>query len=348
MTRPLPLRVVSLASLALVAPLACSGGGGGAGSSGEVVIYCSLDQVYSEPILRDFEKETGIRVRANYDLEAQKTVGLVNRILAERQNPQCDVYWNNEAMLTLLLEEKGALEPYVSKNAESIPAEFKDPGGLWTGLAARARVLLVNTGKMPVEKAPKSIRDVLRAEYRGDFAIARPLFGTTLTHASALFPAWGDESASKFFEVLKKNGAVVCEGNAQVMRIVAAGDVACGLTDTDDANVAKSEGKPVEIVYLDQEPGGLGTLVIPNTVMLLKDAPNLENGRKLVDYILSPGVEEKLAMSRSVQMPLHPDVPVPASVKTVAEILPMKIDWKAAARKKEKAVEVLTELFLGN
>ena len=65
-----------------------------------VVIYASQDQVYAEPILKEFEKQTGIKARAVYDSEAVKTVGLANRLLAERSNPQCDVFWNNEELRT--------------------------------------------------------------------------------------------------------------------------------------------------------------------------------------------------------------------------------------------------------
>src|SRR6266404_3928710 len=66
----------------------------------EVVAYCAQDQVYAEPIFHDFEAETGISVRPVYDNEAVKTVGLANRLLAERRHPQCDVFWGNEEMRT--------------------------------------------------------------------------------------------------------------------------------------------------------------------------------------------------------------------------------------------------------
>ena len=68
--------------------------------SGIVVIYAAQDQVYAEPILRDFETQTGIKVRAIYDSEATKTVAIANRLLAERSHPQCDVYWGNEELRT--------------------------------------------------------------------------------------------------------------------------------------------------------------------------------------------------------------------------------------------------------
>ena len=72
----------------------------GRSSQLEVVAYCAQDEEYAEPIFRDFERETGCKVLAVYDNEAVKTVGLANRLLAERHNPQCDVFWGNEEMRT--------------------------------------------------------------------------------------------------------------------------------------------------------------------------------------------------------------------------------------------------------
>ena len=67
----------------------------GCSSSGDsVTVYTSQDQVYAEPILQRFEQETGVRVRAVYDSEAVKTVGLINRLIAEKNHPRCDLFWN--------------------------------------------------------------------------------------------------------------------------------------------------------------------------------------------------------------------------------------------------------------
>ena len=49
-------------------------------------------------------------MKAVYDTEATKTVGLANRLAAEARNPQCDVFWNNEVIRTVMLKRKGALE----------------------------------------------------------------------------------------------------------------------------------------------------------------------------------------------------------------------------------------------
>ena len=71
--------------------------------SKEVVVYTSLDKVFSEPVLEEFEKQTGIKVKAVYDSEATKTTGLVNRLIAEKNAPKADVFWNSETGRTALV-----------------------------------------------------------------------------------------------------------------------------------------------------------------------------------------------------------------------------------------------------
>src|SRR5688572_32484743 len=93
----------------LLAFMACLVAGCRPGSEREVIVYASQDHVYAEPILAEFSRTTGIKVRAVYDSEAVKTVGLVNRLLAEKSNPQCDVFWNNEELRTRQLGARGVL-----------------------------------------------------------------------------------------------------------------------------------------------------------------------------------------------------------------------------------------------
>ena len=126
----------------------------GSSHTQEVVVYVSEDQVFSEPILKDFEKETGIKVKAVYDTEETKSTGVMNRLIAEKNNPQADVFWANEPIRAELLKQKGISAVYFSPNAKGIPEVHKDPQGNWTGFSARARVFVVNK---KIQNKPNSI-----------------------------------------------------------------------------------------------------------------------------------------------------------------------------------------------
>lgn len=219
----------------------------------EVIIYTSVDQIYSEPVLEKFEAETGIKVKAVYDVEAAKTTGLVNRLIAEKGNPLADVWWNGEIAQTILLKEEGILMPYTSPEADGIPSAYIDADGHWTGFGGRARVLLVNTDLVAPEDYPESIFDLAGYIENGySVGLAYPVFGTTATHVAALYVEMGPGEAEAYLANLKEAGVVVLDGNGVVRDRVVQGMLDMGLTDTDDSIGAIERGYPVEMVFLDQ------------------------------------------------------------------------------------------------
>ena len=303
-------------------------------SAKEVVIYTSLDKVFSQPILEAFEKKTGIRALPVYDSEATKTTGLVNRLIAEKENARADVFWNSETGRTIVLKQKGVLAKYISPFAVDIPAQFKDPDGYWTGFAARCLILIYNTHLLKSKDLPKSIFEFTQPQWNGKVALAYPLFGTTATHAAALFAYFDDEKAKEYFKALQANGVLITDGNASARDRVADGTVPIGFTDTDDAFVAIKQGRPVDILWPDRE--GIGTLLIPNTVALIKGGPSPEAGKKLIDFLLSPEVEEMLAHCDSGQIPLRSAVKSPPYVPTLDKIKAMEVDYRRRGAKCKK------------
>ena len=299
-----------------------------------IVVYTSVDQVFSEPILKDFEKETGIVVKAIYDTEETKSTGVLNRLIAEKNNPQCDLFWSGDPIRTIVLKNKGITVAYESPIAEDINTIYKDKDHHWTGFSARARVLIYNKSLLADSLIPKSIFDLTKPEYKANVTIANPLFGTTTFHIAAIFSALGDEKAKQFLQELKQNNVVIATSNGDVKKRVANGEVACGLTDTDDAFEALKEGANIGIVFLDQE-NKVGSLIMPNTICLINNSPNKNNAKKLADYLLSKNTEAKLAVS-CAQMPLHKGVEIPNNVPSLDNITPMKIDYNTTALKLEE------------
>jgi len=310
----------------------------------QVVVYTSLDQVFSEPVLQAFEEETGIEVRAVFDVEASKTTGLVNRLIAEQPNPRAAVFWNPEVGRTLVLKEKGVLTPYFSPSATDIPEQFKGPEGYWAGFAARARVLIYNTELVPTERLPESIFDLASPAWKEKVALAYPLFGTTATHVAAWYAVLGPQRTEEYLRTLKANGVMIVDGNARSRDVVVQGEVPVGFTDTDDVNVAIQAGKPVGMIFPDRE--GLGTLLIPNTVALIRDGPNPEQGKRLIDYLLSREVERRLAFSESMQIPVRAGVERPDHVPSYDSIRAMKVDYEEIARNLERSARFCRELFV--
>jgi iron(III) transport system substrate-binding protein len=302
-----PKKMISILILAACGLLLLSvlvSGCAAGGRERKVVVYTSVDQHYSEPVLKKFEQETGIKVLPVYDVEAAKTTGLVNRLIAEKKQPQADVFWNSEFVQTMLLKESGVLAAYRSPSAQGIPGAFCDQESFWTGFGGRARVLIVNTDLVEPADFPRSIFDLTGGRWSGqEVGIAYPLFGTSATHAAALYAVLGPQEGKKYFDALKTKGVQVVDGNSVVRDLVAQGRLKAGLTDTDDAYQAVSEGDHVKIIVPDQED--MGVFIIPNTVAMIAGAPNPEEAGMMIDYLLSPAVENDLTASGFIQVPLR-------------------------------------------
>jgi iron(III) transport system substrate-binding protein len=314
----------------------------------QVVVYSALDREFAAPILGGFYRSTEDQIRPmpKFDVESTKTVGLVNRLIAEADQPVCDVFWNNEIMHTLRLQKLGLLQPHDWEVGPNWPAGMQASDGTWCGFAARARVLIVNTEQLPDRAAwPQTVEALADPAWRDRCAMAYPLFGTTATHAAVLDARLGKEKAATFFQQVADN-ALILSGNKQVALAVSSGQLAWGITDTDDAIIELEAGHPVVIVFPDQGEDQMGTLFIPNTVAIIKGGPNPEYARMLVDYLLSPAVEKRLAEGRSAQFPLGPSVSTESRVTPPGEVKWIEADFHAAADAWPKAAEYLREEFV--
>jgi len=334
----------SLATLLMVVSVGCLTTGCWSATDHEVIVYAALDREFSEPILDDFTAATGITVLAKYGYESTKTVQLVAAIMGEQSRPRCDLFWNNEILHTFRLNREGLLDAYVVPSASDFPSTYRDANGLWYGIAARARVLLVNTDIVPADQRPSSLYDLIDPRWKGQVGIAKPRFGTTATHAAVLFSKWGDSKARKFFEDVHDQVQVM-SGNKQVATAVGRGQLAFGLTDTDDAIIEIDNGRPVTIVFPDQQPDQMGALFIPNTLCLIKGSRNSANARRLMDYLLTPAVEINLARGRSAQFPINTTVEEPSRALPANTVRWMEVDFASAADHWESAQAALTEIF---
>jgi iron(III) transport system substrate-binding protein len=323
-----------------------------------VVLYCAQDQEFAAGLLDEFRQQSGLAVAAKFDTEQAKSVSLYKELVQEKARPRCDVFWNNEILSTIRLQRLGLLEPYDSPSAAAFPAWARAPDHTWTAFAQRARVLLVNTDLVSAAERPGSLLDLTSPRWRGRVVMAKPWHGTSLTQAVALFEVLGPEGARKYYQALKANGLQVAPGNKQAAEWVGAGHTPLGepaavaVTDTDDAMAEVKAGRPVALLFPDgKRPSGdrMGTLFIPNTVALMKGCPNPEGGRRLVDFLLSPEVEAKLALADSHQIPVNPKAKaaLPAEVQTPKTVHAMQVDWYKAADLWDEAEQFLHQEFAG-
>jgi iron(III) transport system substrate-binding protein len=285
-------------------------------SQDALVVYCAHDLVYSQQVLDDFAVKTGLNVEVLGDSEAAKSLGLVQRLLREKEHPHCDVLWNNEPLGTLSLQKAGVLAAYRSPEFDQRPPEFQSEDGTWAGFGVRFRVWIVNTEKMPATR--EAVEERMKQSDLSRMAVAVPLYGTTLTHYSLMWDRWGADRLKEWHRSLKDRGCQFLKGNGAVKDVVASGVCEFGLTDTDDFYVAKDAGLPVAMIPARVE----GRVVaIPNTASVIRGTKHRAAAEKLVDFLLSAENDVRLSKSGSRQVPVHLGVTPDQISSEAAEML---------------------------
>jgi len=334
----LGLAAILIASLCLTL-FSCKGKGSGARR--QVVLYCSVDQEYAEPIIAEFEKSSGIKVLARFDTEATKTLGLVQRIRAEAASPVADVFWSSEVFYTIRMAREGLLAGYNSERTANWPALFMDRNSRWYGFALRGRVIGYNTERVTGSEAPKSLEDVLDSKWKGRLVMAEPEFGTTGGDVASWFAHYGPARAKEILEGLKANEVRLVAGNSTAVRMVAMGQGDICFTDTDDVYAAQRNDWPIALNHLDQ--GGAGSLAIPNTAAMIKGAPHPDEAAVLLDFLLSERLEELLAQSDSHNYPIHPSVA--EQYKSYAITKPLSVEYGKIADELSGAIKTAREVL---
>lgn len=310
-----------------------------------IVVYTSVDQIYAEKIFKAYEKASGVTVKAVYDAEAQKTVGLVNRLITEKENPQADVFWNGEILQTILLKESDVLETATLDNAKDLPQAFVDKDAKWFGFGGRARVLIYNKTLISKEDCPKTIEDFSKGANVAKSGLAYPVFGTTATHAAVLYAFLGSMKAKNYYQDLQKSGISIVDGNGVVKDFVSQKKLVMGITDTDDALSEMAKNKDLDIIFLDQGADQMGTLVIPNTVAKIKNGPNPGQADLFMNYLISAATEQLLVTDEWIQIPVHESVKMPDAIGS-AKIKIMAADFNTAYKYLEESKTDLTGIFI--
>ena len=314
-------------------------------SQSELVVYCAHDSIFADSIIRDFETNSGIRVRIRFDEETNKSLGLTNLLIAEKKNPRCDVFWNNQTLGMIRLKNEEVLATCDSSLFAAIPSQFKDADNQWAGFAARLRVFIINTDKM--EANEDAVSRVLASDSLSKVAIALPMFGTTLSHYSVLCDQMGLAGLKNWHQSLRVRGIREARGNGAVKDLVAEGGCDLGFTDTDDAFAAIDAGKPVKMLPVRLASGN--TICIPNSVAMIRNCAHPQEAEQFIRYLLSPEVELALARSASRQIPLGSidKDQLPEDVRELSVWAADAVSLEGAARHDQEVLDWLSNEYVG-
>ncbi len=307
--------------------------------TGEVTVYSPHNAEIINPIVKEFQERTGIKV----NVVAAGTGELLKRVEAEKDNPLGDVMWGGGA--ESLDSYTKYFEPYKSTEDSAINPIFKDKNNCWTGFSALPMVIMYNKKLVKPEEVPKSWKDLTDPKWKGKIAYADPArSGSSYTTLVTMLTAYKDdgEDGWKFIRSLVKNlDGKIISGSSGVYKGVADGEYALGLTLEEAAMRYVVAGAEVGMVYPAE-----GTSAVPDGIAIIKNSKNMDNAKKFLDFVVGKDVQGKLVgdfCRRSVRT----DIDAPTNIEAMDKIKLVDYDFSWAAANKDKVLEKWKDVVMG-
>jgi iron(III) transport system substrate-binding protein len=321
-------------------------------SSDEIVLYTSIDEPIARKVLDAFERESGLRVRLVTDTEASRSVGIAEKLRAEKERRRADVWWGNEPFHTLRLSREGFFKSLDADIVEGIDPIFIGRDRHWTGVGVRLRVLAIAPEATTVEPSRNAfaLDDLTDPKWKGKLVMARPNAGTTAAQMAALYSVWGQPRFDAWLRGLRANDIALVGGNSIVTQEIAASRFAIGLTDNDDITATQAGGGVLEQSIPDQASASgnpLGTLAIPTTVAVVDKSDSRAEAVQLVRFLTSPRTETILREGGFTIGSTRLQTSARDETTSQVRFVPMSVDYERVADVLPEAVRRATAILEG-
>jgi len=271
-----------------------------------------------QPLMTGFEaKYPGVRVEHTGGTDAE----LLAKIMAEAHAGALHADLSLGPSMGGELLQAGLVAPYLPANAASVPAQYKDPKGLWTAPTLFFIVPAVNTNLVKSGEEPRKLEDLLDPKWRGKMAWSGEVSTSgQIGFIGAVLNYMGEDKGKAYLRKLAAQQVVTIPSNARtVLDKVIAGEYAIALASYNHhSSASKAKGAPVEWLPLEPIVSAMARS------MLLKGAPHPNAAKLLINYLLSPAGQQVfrdagyIPSSTSVQ-PKDPSLKVdPARFKVFA------------------------------
>jgi iron(III) transport system substrate-binding protein len=253
----------------------------------ELVIYSGRSKSLVEPIIKQFEKETGTKVKVRYGDTAQLAVALME----EGSKSPADLFWAQDAGALGAVNKAGLFNPLPESVWFKVPEKFRNSTGMWVATSGRARVIAYSSKRVKPEDLPKSIFELTEPKWKGKVGWA-PTNASFQASVTAMRVLKGDAKTEQWLKAMKANGAKSYPKNTPIIEALAAGEIDLGLPNHYYLlRFKKTDSKfPVEQAFF--QPGDPGNLVNVAGIGLLKTGRNTKEASAFATFLLSAKAQQ--------------------------------------------------------
>lgn len=252
-----------------------------------ITLYSGRGKSLVEPIIIQFEKETGIEVEVSF----ANTTQLASKLMTEGKKSPADVFWAQDAGALGAVSKKGLFTQLPKKILSKVPETFRHGDGLWVATSGRARVLAYSSERLNEDKLPDSIFDLTESKWKGKVGWA-PLNASFQAFVTAMRGQVGDDRTEEWLRDMKKNGTIAYPKNTPIIEALAAGEIDLGLPNhyyLFRFKKSNSEYPVSQTFFKTKDPGNLVNVA---GIGLLKNSKNEETALKLIEYLLSSKAQQ--------------------------------------------------------
>lgn len=306
--------------------------------SNQLVVYSPAPEAMLTSVIQEFQDKTGIKV----ELVQAGSGELLTRIKSESNNTMADVMFGSGAEAAEAY--KDYFLPYQSPEAENVKENYKSDDGSWTGAYVSPTVIMYNKNLVLENEKPKGWKDFADEKWKGKLAFADPaISGSAFTTLSILLSAMdnGDGGWDYIKQYIDVMDGTILNSSSAPEKGVSDGEYAMCITQEQGALKYITAGaEHVGIVYPEE-----GTGAVPSTVSIVQNAPNEENAKKFVDFVLSSNVQQKLP--EFFYHSTRDDITETGDVVPINEIKMTDFDFLNASVEKDAYIQKWNDIIIG-
>lgn len=339
-------RVLSILAFLVCASLLITGCGGdnqGAKAdtpkekSDKLVVYCPHPLAFINPLVQEFEKQSGVKV----EVIAAGTGELLKRVESEKANPLGDIFWGGS--LSTMKPKADLFENYKSANEDAIQDAFKNTEGSLTRFTDIPSVIMVNT-KLIGDIKVEGYEDLLNPALKGKIAECDPSrSSSSYEHLINMLYAMGKGDPEQGWDYVKafcKNlDGKLLSGSSAVYKGVADGEYVVGLTFEEGGAKYVADGAPVKLVYMKE-----GVISNPDGVYIVKNAKNMDNAKKFIDFITSKEAQT-IIVQKLNRRSVRKDVEAPTGLLEKSKITLITGDEETVIKNKKVWLDQFKDIF---
>jgi iron(III) transport system substrate-binding protein len=330
-----------IALFVAVLVLGAAGCGGDEGSGGgKLTVYSGREEELVEPLLEQFEEESGVDLEVRYGDSAE----LAATIAEEGDNSPADVFFAQDPGSLGAVENEELFAELPDDLLDRVPERFRDPDGRWVGTSGRVRVLAYNTEALAEGDVPDSVYDLTDPKWKGRIGFP-PTNASFQAFVTAMRLTAGEERTREWLEGFKANKPKTYEKNAPVVEAVAAGEIDLGLVNHYYLYLVKEEQPDAKVANHFLESRDPGALVSVAGAGIIEGTDDEEAAREFVEYLLSDeGQRFYTEEAEEAEYPLVDGVEPKQGLPTLESLEGPDVQLDAFGPELEKTLDLLSEV----